>query len=96
MNTINIRDLNKKILKSKFVLIWWSDINSDSSWVSLEKAKSSKPTICMSTGWLIKNNKDVHILCNDVNFNEDGTLGDVGNVTTIPSVNVIKIVNVKI
>ncbi|WMM94946.1 hypothetical protein HTVC168P_gp16 [Pelagibacter phage HTVC168P] len=96
MNTINIRDLNKKILKSKFVLIWWSDINSDSSWVSLEKAKSSKPTICMSTGWLIKNNKDVHIICNDVNFNEDGTLGDVGNVTTIPSVNVIKIVNVKI
>jgi hypothetical protein len=96
MNTINIRDLNKKILKSKFVLIWWSDINSDSSWVSLEKAKSSKPTICMSTGWLIKNNKDVHVICNDVNFNEDGTLGDVGNVTTIPSVNVIKIVNVKI
>lgn len=96
MNTINIRDLNKKILKSKFVLIWWSDINSDSSWVSLEKAKSSKPTICMSTGWLIKQNKDVHILCNDVNFNDDGTLGDVGNVTTIPSVNVIKIVNIKI
>lgn len=96
MNTINIKDLNKKILKSKFVLIWWSDINSDSSWVSLEKAKSSKPTICMSTGWLIKNNKDVHILCNDVNFNEDGTLGDVGNVTTIPSVNIIKIVNIKI
>ena len=53
MNTINIRDLKKKLLKSKFVLIWWSDINSDSSWVSLEKAKSSKPTICMSTGWLI-------------------------------------------
>jgi hypothetical protein len=96
MNTINIRQLNKKILKSKFVLIWWSDINSDSSWVSLEKAKSSKPTICMSTGWLIKNNKDVHVICNDVNFNEDGTLGDVGNVTTIPSVNVIKIVNIKI
>ena len=96
MNTINIRHLNKKILKSKFVLVWWSDINSDSSWVSLEKAKASKPTICMSTGWLVKQNKDVHILCNDVNFNDDGTLGDVGNVTTIPSVNVIKIVNIKI
>lgn len=96
MNTINIRQLNKKILKSKFVLVWWSDINSDSSWVSLEKAKASKPTICMSTGWLVKQDKDVHILCNDVNFNDDGTLGDVGNVTTIPSVNVIKIVNIKI
>lgn len=96
MNIINIRQLNKKILKSKFVLVWWSDINSDSSWVSLEKAKASKPTICMSTGWLVKQDKDVHILCNDVNFNDDGTLGDVGNVTTIPSVNVIKIVNIKI
>ena len=50
----------------------------------------SKPTICISTGWLIKEDKDVHILVADVNFEDNGTLGDVGNITTIPSSNVLK------
>ena len=82
--------INKKILDAKFVLCHWVDINSDASWTTLEKARQSKPTICVSTGWLIKEDKDVHILCGDINFEDDGTLADVGNVTTIPSVNIIK------
>ena len=57
---------------------------------NFKDALNSKPTICISTGWLIKEDKDVHILVADVNFEDNGTLGDVGNITTIPSSNVLK------
>jgi hypothetical protein len=33
----------------------------------------------------------VHIIVADVNFEDDGSLGDVGNITTIPSSNILKI-----
>ena len=58
--------------------------------MSLEKAKASTPTICVSTGWLIRADKNVHVLVADINFEDDGTLADVGNVTVIPTMNVIK------
>ena len=45
---------------------------------------------------MLKADKDVHVIAGDVNFNDDGTLGDVGNVTTMPSVNVLKIKKVKL
>ena len=82
--------VTKKILNADYVQLTWSDINSDSSWKTLKDALNSKPTICISTGWLIKEDKDVHILVADVNFEDNGTLGDVGNITTIPSSNVLK------
>ena len=82
--------VTKKILKADYVQLTWSDINSDSSWKNLKDAMKSTPTICISTGWLIKEDKDVHILVADVNFEDNGTLGDVGNITTIPSSNVLK------
>jgi hypothetical protein len=72
------------------------DINSNSAWLTLKEAKASKVTICITTGWLIRADKDVHIIVGDVNFNDDGSLGDVGNVTTMPSVNVIKVRKIKI
>lgn len=87
---MKLHKITKKVLNAKFVLCHWLDINSDASWMSLEKAKSSTPTICVSTGWLIRADKDVHILAADMNFEDDGTLADVGNVTTIPTMNVIK------
>ena len=71
--------VTKKILNADYVQLTWSDINSDSSWKTLKDAMNSKPTICISTGWLIKEDKDVHIL-----------VADVGNITTIPSSNVLK------
>ena len=88
--TMKLPTITKKTLDAKFVLCHWLDINSDASWMSLEKAETSTPTICISTGWLIKQDKNVHILCGDINFEDDGTLGDVGNVTVIPTINVIK------
>jgi len=88
--------INKKILNAQFVSLYWKDINGSAEWVSLKDAVNSKVTICISNGWLLKADKDVHVLASDVNFNDDGTLGDVGNVTTMPTVNVIKIKKVKL
>jgi hypothetical protein len=88
--------ITKKVLDAPFVSVHWKDINSNSSWLGLKEAVASKVTICISNGWLIKADKDVHILASDVNFNDDGTLGDVGNITTMPTVNVLKIKKIKL
>ena len=88
--------INKKILNAQFVSLYWKDINGSAEWVSLKDAVNSKVTICISNGWLLKADKNVHVLASDVNFNDDGTLGDVGNVTTMPTVNVLKIKKVKL
>jgi len=88
--------INKKILDAPFVHCYWKDINASAIWTSLKEAKASKVTICITAGWLLRADKDVHIIAGDVNFNDDGTLGDVGNITTMPSVNVLKIKKVSV
>lgn len=93
---INLPILNKKTLDADFVQLWWSDINSDAGWQHLNAAEKSKPTICVSTGWLIKSSGGIHIIAADLNFDDDGLVADVGNVTTIPTNNVIKIVKIKL
>ena len=79
-----------------YYFCWWLDINSDASWLTQDKAKTTKPTICLSTGWLISTNNNCHRIASDYNFNDDGTLGDIGGVTTIPTRNVIKLTKIKI
>ena len=74
----------------KFYLIYWEDIQSDSGWRDLKDIQESKPAICVSTGWLVKRDKKVHILMSDYNYDEKGNLADGGNTTVIPSKNVIK------
>ena len=88
--------INKKILDAPFVSLHWKDICGSAEWVSLKEARESKVIICISNGWLIRADKEVHVVAGDVNFQSDGTLGDVGNVTTIPTVNVLKIKKVKL
>ena len=88
--------INKKILNAPFVSLHWKDISGTAEWLSLKEAINSKVIICISNGWLIRADKEVHIVAADVNFNADGTLGDVGGVTTIPSVNVLKIKKVSL
>ena len=88
--------VTKKILDASYVQIWWEDINSNPAWLKLEEAKSSKPTVCISTGWLIREDREEHIVVADVNFEDNGTLGDVGGITTIPSKNVLKIKRIKL
>lgn len=88
--------INKKILDAPFVSLHWKDICGSAEWVSLKEARESKVIICISNGWLIRADKEIHVVAGDVNFQPDGTLGDVGNVTTIPTVNVLKIKKVKL
>ena len=73
-----------------FYLIYWEDIQSDSSWKEMDTIKDMKPATCVSTGWLVKNDKKVHILMSDYNYNTKMELGDGGNTTVIPTKNVIK------
>ena len=93
---ITIPKLTKKLFPYNFYLAHWIDTNSSCTWESIKTIKNYKPSICISTGWLIKADKDVHIIVSDVNFNDDGSLGDVGNITTMPSSNVIKIRKIKL
>ena len=74
----------------KFYLVYWEDIQSDSGWRDLKDIQESKPAICVSTGWLVKKDKKVHILMSDYNYDEKGNLADGGNTTVIPTKNVIK------
>ena len=73
-----------------FYLIYWEDIQSDSSWKEMDTIQDMKPATCVSTGWLVKNDKKVHILMSDYNYNTKMELGDGGNTTVIPTKNVIK------
>ena len=73
-----------------FYLVYWEDIQSDAGWKSLKEIQRMKPAICVSTGWLVKNDKKVHVLMSDSNYEENGELADGGNTTVIPTKNVIK------
>ena len=74
----------------KFYLIYWEDIQSDSGWRDLKDIQESKPAICVSTGWLVKRDKKVHILMSDYNYDEKGNMADGCNTTVIPTKNVIR------
>jgi hypothetical protein len=96
MNKTNLPLITKKILDADFVLVYWEDITSNSAWLNIHTAMESKSAICVSTGWLILKDKEKHILASDMNFEDNGTLGDVGNITTIPTQNVIKVKRIKL
>ena len=72
-----------------FYLIYWEDIQSDSGWRTLKDIQDSKPAICVSTGWLVKKDAEVHIVMSDFNYDDKGEMGDGGNTTVIPTKNVI-------
>ena len=74
----------------EFYMVYWEDIQSDSGWRTLKEIQKSKPAICVSTGWLVKENKDVHVLMSDYNYHEHMELADGGNTTVIPTKNVIE------
>ena len=74
----------------KFYLVYWEDIQSDSGWRDIKDIQNSKPAICVSTGWLVKKDKKVHILMSDYNYDDKGEMADGGNTTVIPTKNVIR------
>ena len=72
-----------------FYLVYWKDIESDAGWKDMKEVEAMKPATCVSTGWLIKKNRNVHILMSDYNYNKYGELGDGGTSTVIPSANIL-------
>ena len=54
-----------------FYVAYWKDIESDPTWRTLKDIQSSKPAICISTGWLVKKDKEKHVLMSDFNFLEE-------------------------
>ena len=73
-----------------FYMVYWEDIQSDSGWRTLKEIQKSQPAICVSTGWLVKEDRNVHILMSDYNYDDNNELADGGNTTVIPTKNVIK------
>lgn len=75
-----------KKIPYKFVHVIWIDIQSDSSWRSIEDVKSDDLPRCLSTGFLISDDDDEDMirLVSDFNFKEDGSIDECGNSTIIP------------
>jgi len=100
-----MKKLLKKILhwiatsppKYKFVFVLWEDANSDSSWNELSTIEAMLPTICMSTGFIIKQSEDAMILASDFTTdykNGNYVIAEAGNTMVIPSKNVLKVVQI--
>ncbi len=73
-----------KKIPYKFVHVYWIDIESDSSWRSIEDVKESALPRCLSTGFLIDDSDEMIRIVSDFNFNDDGTISECGNSTIIP------------
>ena len=85
-----------KKIPYKFVHVYWIDIQSDSSWRSVEDVKEDDLPRCLSTGFLIsEDDDDIVRIVSDFNFKEDGTIDDCGNSTIIPKCVVQEIKEVK-
>ena len=81
-----------KKIPYKFVHVYWIDIQSDSSWRSIEDVKSDDLPRCLSTGFLVSNeDDDIVRVVSDFNFKEDGSIDDCGNSTIIPKCVVLEI-----
>ena len=79
-----------------YYVVYWKDIESDPSWRELKDIQASKPATCISTGWLVKRDKDVHVFMSDFNFNKEGLIGEGGSSTVIPTTCILKLIKVKI
>ena len=84
-------------LKYKFVLVLWEDANSDSSWSELSTIEAMLPTICISTGFIIKQSSNALVLASDFTTdlkNGQCIISEAGNTMVIPARNVLKIVHI--
>ena len=73
-----------KKIPYKFVHVFWIDIQSDSSWRSVEDVKVDYLPSRLSTGFLIDDDGEMIRLVSDFNFKDDGSIDECGNSTIIP------------
>lgn len=93
---IKIPKLTKNIFPYDFYVAHWIDINSNCTWENIHTVKQYIPTVCISTGWLVGTENGCHKFVSDINFDDETTLGECGNTTTIPTQNIIKLKKVKL
>lgn len=79
-----------------YVFVYWVDANSDACWVDISKAKKTQLSICLSTGFLINKNSTEVTVMSDLTWEDDGSIKEGGNTTTIPMSNVIQIQKAKL
>jgi hypothetical protein len=73
-----------KKIPYQFVHVYWIDIQSDSSWRSVEDVKEDDLPRCLSTGFLISDDDEMIRIVSDFNFKDDGSIDECGNSTIIP------------
>ena len=73
-----------KKIPYKFVHVFWIDIQSDSSWRSVEDVKDDNLPRCLISGFLIDDDGEMIRLVSDFNFKDDGSIDECGNSTIIP------------
>jgi hypothetical protein len=91
---------SKKQHNKKYVFCFWQDANTNGSWISPDDASNGIPAICLSTGWLWKKDNVSTVIVSDLGFDisSDGTssLNEVGNSTTIPTMNIVKMIYINV
>ena len=80
----------------KFYKCYWKDIISSENWEDIKTIQKSKPAICITMGWLISTKNNNYVFIGDVSFNDDETITQGGNATTIPKSNILKLKEIKI
>lgn len=93
---ICIQDLPPVPRVEDLVLCWWEDINTDPNWVDIKEAELNKPTICISSGWIISSDEGCYRIAADFNFDSEKEIEDCSGVTTIPICNVIQLIKIEL
>jgi len=93
---VALPDYHDPVKEFNFYVVYWKDIESDPSWRTLKDIQASKPAVCVSTGWLVKKDKETHVLMSDFNFDKNGEIGDGGSSTVIPTGNILKLIKIDI
>lgn len=69
-------------LKYPFVIVVWDDAESNDSWQELNEHKELKPTLALTAGFLVKENKDYVLIADSYFLEEDSKI--ISNTTKIP------------
>ena len=93
---IILPDIDEYDFPYKFYKCWWKDIISSENWEDIKTIQKSRPAICITTGWLISTKNNIYVFIGDVSFNDDETITQGGNATTIPKSNILKLKEIKI
>lgn len=77
------------------VEVKWIDTVSHSEWLDKEQMLKLVPSNCKNRGYLFSKNKKNTILFASVTFDDKGEVDNYGDITVIPTQNVIEIIKDK-